>query len=300
MVDIKRQKYRTPLPTNLADSQAWAAFLDAQELILHCTMYTVALKKVLREQAELTDIFTRMMELNDKLDGLLDRYDWAIVQANQVDPEEASVASCLKTQAQIKLNSARIKLHRFNAFMDQPLFSRKHCDLEKTTNLMSCCTRLEDSFDATNLPSPPGSDTSINYVAPEIAFVDVSAAKACMRAAMAISKAFDSLPYPSAELTSKLYSKPMLAPRTMPSFACCAMQGSYALLMLCHKSNEHAASNASRTGVAELFAGIERILAALNNYAMAFEAIGGMRGKISFTKMIMYSRNMSRSSSRRT
>jgi hypothetical protein len=57
---------------------------------------------------------------------------------------------------------------------------------------------------------------------------------------------------------------------------------SYALLMLCHKSRNmnrstHHGSSAT-AGLEELYFGIQRVLSAPENYAIAFEAIDGMRG----------------------
>jgi len=53
--------------------------------------------------------------------------------------------------------------------------------------------------------------------------------------------------------------------------------------MLCHKSREIGRSpgvNKAASGLGELYAGLERVLRALENYSSAFEAIDGMRGKI--------------------
>jgi len=70
----------------------------------------------------------------------------------------------------------------------------------------------------------------------------------------------------------------------MPAFACCAMQSSYALLMLCQKSrdwNRKATNGAGfQNGLEELYAGLGRVLGALQNYSIAFEALEGMRAQI--------------------
>lgn len=61
------------------------------------------------------------------------------------------------------------------------------------------------------------------------------------------------------------------------------MQSSYALLMLCrlsHEWNRNAAMGAGyHDGLEELYAGIQRVLGALQNYSLAFEGIDGMRSK---------------------
>ena len=71
----------------------------------------------------------------------------------------------------------------------------------------------------------------------------------------------------------------------MPAFACCAMQSSYALLMLCHKAydDKRNASDENMSLVVQgyiehLQQGLVRVLEALENYSLAFEALGGMGG----------------------
>lgn len=83
----------------------------------------------------------------------------------------------------------------------------------------------------------------------------------------------------------------------MPTFACCAMQSGYALLMLCfkarafHKCNavdgslstpsvNSGAGNSSLTGfMNELQQSLRLVVKCLANYSIAFEALQGMRGE---------------------
>ena len=61
------------------------------------------------------------------------------------------------------------------------------------------------------------------------------------------------------------------------------MQSSYALLMLCRKSHEWnrnaTTGSGLHDGLEELYAGLQRVLGALQNYSLAFEGLDGMRGK---------------------
>lgn len=88
------------------------------------------------------------------------------------------------------------------------------------------------------------------------------------------------------------------APRMIPVFACCAMQSSYALIMLSYKTkamgfagplsnNSNGNKNDDGNGAKEnqaqkllgqLSEGLHMILGALRNYSVAYEALGGMRG----------------------
>jgi hypothetical protein len=77
------------------------------------------------------------------------------------------------------------------------------------------------------------------------------------------------------------------APRMIPVFACCAMQSSYAMIMLSYKtkamgviggvSNEEKDSPSARL-LAQLQEGLQLVLDALKNYSIAYEALSGMRG----------------------
>jgi hypothetical protein len=109
----------------------------------------------------------------------------------------------------------------------------------------------------------------------------------CLASALNIAQAFEALPYPP---TDDGNLAPNSVPRTLPSFACCAMQGAYALLMVCNQAW------AMQTGampvtqhpqklLAQCEQGLYSILNTLDNYATAFEAIRGMRGKSSFTEI---------------
>ncbi|EDN96460.1 hypothetical protein SS1G_01386 [Sclerotinia sclerotiorum 1980 UF-70] len=117
--------------------------------------------------------------------------------------------------------------------------------------------------------------------------------KVCMQSAFNIAQSFHALPFPqpfdprnsSYRAETKQLNSP---PRMMPIFACCAMQSSYAMIMLCHKTL--AIKQASPFGdglrkrtdklLLQLHDGIKMILDALENYSMANEALTGMRDQI--------------------
>ncbi|OQE33003.1 hypothetical protein PENFLA_c001G05949 [Penicillium flavigenum] len=218
--------------------------------------------------------------------------------------------------------SAQIKTHRFRAFSDIPLFIKRHCDLtaanpNNTTttvstkpagihNLTCSCSNL-NSFEraaSTEYMTPSDSSTSsdihpeINSYAPQYAQYPFAAgfpystqqsAKICLQAALVISRMFHSLPVPQPLLDpQQQQGRPL--PRTMPSFACCLMQSSYAMFMLYYKArvakqlapepeNEHGGDSTGQL-IEELRQGLERIIGAVSNYSLAFEALDGMRDEI--------------------
>jgi hypothetical protein len=74
----------------------------------------------------------------------------------------------------------------------------------------------------------------------------------------------------------------------VPIFACCAMQSSYAMIMLSYKTKAMSFVGDMSNGqdspamkmLAQLHDGLQMILAALKNYSIAYEALGGMRGML--------------------
>lgn len=164
-------------------------------------------------------------------------------------------------------------------------------------------------------PSPSDSSSSsgsvslgsqYSFLETGFPFTSQHSAKVCLRAALIIARMFQSLPFPrplySAEKqngsavpsASQEYVDPASLdprtqlPRTMPSFACCAMQSSYAMLMLFYKTrvakqlspdSEGGNNSSSERLVEELRSGLERIIGAMKNYSRAFEALDGMRGQ---------------------
>ncbi|KIW85308.1 hypothetical protein Z517_00698 [Fonsecaea pedrosoi CBS 271.37] len=321
IISIDFHQFKTPLPTSTADPDAWLFFIEAQQCILKCTQYTVALKKALDGGLGDSMLEQRKAMLESSLDSVLLRYACPPNETSTPSPtdaEEQVLAKSLRLQAVIKLNSARIKLHRYRAFQDVPIFTRRHCDLDQADVSSprplgcSCHAMLPSAFSNTSpngyqsggfpglrshSPQGSASDASSDHIdgLPKgVSITDLSAAKTCLRAALAIGRAFESFPYPNPmQLPLPLPSSPMLsldsstpAPRTMPSFACCAMQSCYTLLTLCYKSLEmqciNQRSSAADKGIDDLYAGVGRVLRALQNYAIAFEALNGMVRKFCF------------------
>jgi hypothetical protein len=115
---------------------------------------------------------------------------------------------------------------------------------------------------------------------PKAPFSREFSSKICRSAALNIVQSFHTLPYPSPLVTSTFTSDQL--PRAMPVFACCAMQCSYALLMLCHKaSTNHPEDDIVVQGYIEhLRQALHFIVESLENYSTAYEALDGMRGSL--------------------
>lgn len=365
--------FTAKFPVVAADPDAFPVYVQCQRVILAATQFVIDLNQtVSKEGADMNPLYERMKDLEASMAPLLSLSEtWilASTKTSPVDPTEDVVARSLRCMGKIKLNSARIKLHRYCAFFDIPVFSRKHCDLKslnaaetgeepKRWPTCSCSslaipfsantggggsssgsssdTRQSPSSDgygysstgtipvstpsttsdpATVSPQQPSSKASTATTFP---FSSHQSAKICLRSALRIAYNFDEMPYPNPSgappqppgsgggpaqsMLSPTSGTP--CPRTMPTFACCAMQCAYALLMVYQKTTSvYPSSRGSMAGVGgpvggggngdaadrpmvvnsllvRLQQGLASIYLTLSNYASAFEALGGMRDQI--------------------
>ncbi|KAI4866242.1 hypothetical protein F4820DRAFT_263003 [Hypoxylon rubiginosum] len=322
--EVFASSFTAKYPTIKADPEAWPLFVQAQQAILAATQFVIEFNKARKEQSDMTRIFNRMRELERLLEPLIIKSEAWVLNCpltQPVDKRESVLSQSLRCISRIKLNSARIKVHRYCAFFDLAVFSAKHCDLKSTREkevvdspdvmqLQACCTTLgntpstmSNSSHSAGSVSPTLSSRStpnadccgFNYQPGPVLTFPFSthhSSKVCLKSALNIAQAFDSLPYPNP--TGLLCDTPcylgpsstLITPRTMPSFACCAMQCSYALLMVKDRTESMYPTSTGESGPLvdnlrdRLQQGLVSILVTLENYATAFEALGGMRDQI--------------------
>ena len=212
--------------------------------------------------------------------------------------------------------SARVKLHRYCAFFDIAVFAGKHCDLTSISDkgtgphdlqqLGSCCPSLNTtpslypsqspsaSSPTTSDHTTPSSDSSLGFqqsAALQFPFSRHDSSKICLKSALNIAETFDLMPYPNPTFAISDGPlpigpmSPLITPRTMPTFACCAMQSAYVLLMIKDQTESLYPSTSGDAGplvdnmLSRLQQGLWSIWGTLVNYGAAFEALGGMRGE---------------------
>lgn len=144
-----------------------------------------------------------------------------------------------------------------------------------------------------NLPNTPPSQSPDATIGTRelLGFGDQLSAKICLKSALNIAQCFERLPYPnpygspgaSNPLAPRGSALNIALPRTMPSFACCAMQSSYSMLMVRQKAEiMHGKNSTVNPTVDQLYnrlqQGLQSVVDALDNYSIAFEALTGMRG----------------------
>ena len=267
---------------------------------MSATQFVIELDVTLKTNSSTAEIWQRMLELEHTIEPLTSKADsWALESFPPValDMSELKVAQALRGIARIKLNSARIKLHRYCAFSDLPVFTKKHCDLKSVSDTSAsdpaspmapncACSNtfheLPNTLDLTLTQSPPR-DCGI------LPFSANFSAKACLKSSFAIAQSFSSLPYPQPVFANDPipYFPPVkldASPRMIPVFACCAMQSSYAMIMLSYKTRAMGFSGNGQAAtqlLGQLSNGLQMVLDALKNYSLAYEALGGQRGILS-------------------
>lgn len=159
---------------------------------------------------------------------------------------------------------------------------------------------LPPTSKADYMPSPSSSTSSTSmtplpsFFGPGFPFSIEYSATACLNSALIAAEMFHNLPFPDPfyqdgsflqEPPNSNSKSSHLFPRTMPSFACCAMQSSYAMLMLYYRAQvsqpqdpERAREWILKGPIRKLQHGLEVIIGAVRNYSIAFEALDGMRG----------------------
>ncbi|KAH8125935.1 hypothetical protein LI328DRAFT_166750 [Trichoderma asperelloides] len=251
---------------------AWLIFLDALRIGVASVKFTSSYNEQLNSHTDMSAVNEQMKLLDRWVLQVSNRAESYIPVSGAVelDPSyESTTAQVMRRLSRIRLSSTRIRLHRFQAFSDTPLFSENHCDL-KTTNSFNNSANISSDTNITpyNMLQSP-------------AFTYDQSTDICVASALTIARQLQRLPFPSASIG-------VISPRAMPTCTCCAMQASYVLLMQFYKL--HATHTQpilsgdlpqdTERAVDELRHGLEDIISSMNNFATAFEAIAGMRDEI--------------------
>ncbi|RDW62973.1 uncharacterized protein DSM5745_10084 [Aspergillus mulundensis] len=323
-IDANDPQFVTPYPRFATDADGWAILIQSQQVLVAATQFVIDVKKWVPTRTNMPYIAESMQRLDSWASALLAQTSLPVSSASSVSggvPEQTTTQS-IRAIARIKTSSAQIKIHRFRAFSDIPIFLKRHCDLTEANasdDLLSentskspdhpdeissssggCSCTSSDKFQQsssseTSSSASPELQTLPHYpFISEFPFTSQHSARVCLKAALLISHMFEILPIPQPLSDPNnpprvLQSLPRNRyPRTMPSFACCMMQGSYALLMIFYQAslakNAQAESGTNSQDndslVEELRHGLERIITAASNFAVSYEALNGMRDDI--------------------
>ncbi|WAO91935.1 Hypothetical protein NCS54_00942000 [Fusarium falciforme] len=280
--------FATEYPALKSDAEAFSFLIQAQQAMLATTQFSTELSKAVKFNGDMDRIHERMRELDSHLESLIKVADSWVLQPTMtatVDPTEAVVSRSLRCMTRIKLNSARIKLHRYSAF-ESKLVGEAEDSFSASESSSATAADSPSPGDTSSLTSltsltKVSSCSSENGPSGSDCFSSHQSAKICLRAALNMAQAFDDLPYPnppSQQVSSIAW------PRMMPSLACCALQCAFVLTTIGNLTRSRYSGDAKTASIAGRLLGrlqvsLILISTALENYATAFEAIGGMNGK---------------------
>ncbi|KAJ5945833.1 hypothetical protein N7454_002672 [Penicillium verhagenii] len=226
-----------PIATEYSEAQRrawwmipWGLTVRVQKLLYAAHSMVQKIESV-ADSPLISNLGDEIKKLDAQIVILMIESDQSLRQTFDVEGE-SYVAENMWRMSRIMINTARIRLHRFRAFVDIPLFLDRYCDLV--------------SINSHGFSHPSAS--SIAHWHSNFPFTEQESSIFCLKASLAIANAFRSLPYshPCGPETCKrgsLNRRVMArsaccvsrAPRTVPFLVCSAMQGSYTLLMLFHR-----------------------------------------------------------------
>ncbi|KHN98344.1 Fungal Zn binuclear cluster domain containing protein [Metarhizium album ARSEF 1941] len=258
--------FTTPYPTIQGDPEVWPLYVES----LRVSFATVRLAAA-REPPSAKPDPDLLRSKSEKI-AALDAQAVQLIghaksglrsKAPPIDGDPSSeqlVAKTMRSIAAIRSSSARIRLHRYHAFSDIPLFSMDHCDL-------SSPDFVPDTDNAIPRPNPLESSP----------FTFDEAAEVCVESALEVSRQLKKLPYPDKTLTT-------IPARMTPTILCCAMHASYVMMMQFYRlylRHQQEVGGIMTTNferrVDELRHSLQDIIAALDGFANVLEAIRGMK-----------------------
>ncbi|GAB1216522.1 hypothetical protein ATERTT37_005738 [Aspergillus terreus] len=223
-------RIRMPYPEFRGCREPWPLLMEAQDALRRAGLLARKLAQTRRNGAIPSQASGDIRRLDTELVALGSRLDKSRCITNQ-EGAETFAARNLWVIAIRFVHTARIKLHRFNAFADKPLFLDKHCDL--TT------FGLDDLAGRPSTTSSP-SDNFILNTSLALPFTAESSARICLKSALVLCRIARTMPAPNArfsELSTDADADTAVPlrgsyPRSLPYLACAGMQACYVLLML--------------------------------------------------------------------
>ncbi|OQD66974.1 hypothetical protein PENPOL_c004G01318 [Penicillium polonicum] len=235
IVLMNDQRITTPFPVFAGCREVIPALMKAQDVLLKTTDIHKTLKKG-NITGSHESIRQHITELNSYI--LTVAAELSCFQTvKTTGGVDASAAHNLFLTGRFLIHTARIKLHRFRAFGDYPVFLDKFCDLNSLNSTI-------DSAQLSEFPSgfSPAHLEDIDSIFP---FTEQESTNICLKSALVLSRVLRNLEWPNPSCSEMKPSEvtvgcsmPTLRhqyPRSLPYMACCGMQSCYVLIMLLQK-----------------------------------------------------------------
>ncbi|KAE8419381.1 hypothetical protein BDV36DRAFT_136558 [Aspergillus pseudocaelatus] len=224
---IDDPRISTPYPVFRGCLEPWPLLAKAQDTFLRTSNLAKELEKEDSKSSQSPTLLDRVRELNTLISSLAAESDRYRCVTNRQGAECFAPRNLWAITSAI-IHSARIRLHRFRAFLDHPLFLGEHCGLNSINRI---------DFLNTSHPLSPSRLTKINSTFP---FTEQESAAICLKSSLTVSRVFRHLTPPNLYYTDAPSDNDALpgsstsrfCPRSLPYMACCQMQSFYALTML--------------------------------------------------------------------
>ncbi|KAF7628283.1 Zn(II)2Cys6 transcription factor [Aspergillus flavus] len=224
---IDDPRISTPYPVFRGCLEPWPLLAKAQDTLLQTCNLAKELEKEDSRSSQSPTLIDRIRELNSRISSIAAESDRYRCVTNR-QGAECFAPRNLWAIASAIIHSARIRLHRFRAFLDHPLFLGEHCGLTSINRI---------DFLNSSHPLSPSRITKIHSTFP---FTEQESAAICLKSSLAVSRVFRHLTPPNLYYTdapsdneaSPRSSTSRFCPRSLPYMACCQMQSFYALTML--------------------------------------------------------------------
>ncbi|GIJ86792.1 hypothetical protein Asppvi_005687 [Aspergillus pseudoviridinutans] len=234
IISISDPRITTPYPRFDIQSKVsevpWSHLLKAQDAIVSVCAVMRPVTGKSQNGSPALDLREQACRLDRHILSLAADCDHCDLESGVAENDQAEnlAALSLWKTACAMTHTARVKLHRYRAFSDIPIFLEKHCDL----------TFLKlDAFPSQTASLPAQSD--LDSIFP---FTQTESSIICLKSSLAISRALASLPHSglsplrTAEIDEqRANSNAAGYTGSLPFFKCAAMQASYVLYMLVHR-----------------------------------------------------------------
>ncbi|KAJ5719462.1 hypothetical protein N7493_007917 [Penicillium malachiteum] len=174
-------RIKTPFPTFGVGLEPWSFTIRAQTLLYAAHSMVQRIERV-AETPLSSDLGKDIKNLDNQILFLLIESDQSLREIYDFEEGESIAAQNLWRISRIMIHTARIRLHRFRAFMDIPLFLDRYCDLI--------------SINTHGFAHP--SSESVTRWQSTFPFTEEESTNICLKAALVIANSFRSLPYPHA------------------------------------------------------------------------------------------------------
>ncbi|KAF4827985.1 hypothetical protein CGCTS75_v007891 [Colletotrichum tropicale] len=255
-IDIS--KVTIPHPTIARRSKIWEQVIRAEETLVAATLLLVALVKGFNSETAAQSLHDSIRTMDEIIVHLLDDCGQNEQhRRSEVEDFESRLADCFCNTSRIRLNSARIKLHRYRAMMDNlRILSRFDTNSRSrraaTDGGFECATSLDAAKAAKIFPFSAAQSKSV-----------------CQESASSIVDDLNQL----VELGSAL----------TPCF-CSGLLAGYTLMMISHfDSSAH--PDGTHPGVSQetqkkLSDGVETAIRVLAHFSRGFSAVAALKGNV--------------------